>query len=96
MVPKKQMVLRKQCVQVGGSYLHDVSKNGTTDEDHVLPPRRILDADLKLGEPLHVTLTAEKIILTIDATLQFHSSPFTGYIIYCILTWVLDPYSNGS
>ena len=47
-------------LQVGGSYLHDVSKNCTTDEDHVFPPRRILDADLELGEPLHVTLIIEK------------------------------------
>ncbi len=31
---------RKQRSQNGDSYLHDVSKNGTTDEDHVLPPRR--------------------------------------------------------
>jgi hypothetical protein len=61
--------------QDGASYLHDVSKNGTTDEDHVLPSRRILDADLKLGEPLHVTLSTEKIILTIDATFQLHPFP---------------------
>jgi hypothetical protein len=80
--PKKQIVLRLLCFQDDGSYLHDVSKNGTADEDHVLPPRRILDADLKLGEPLHVTLSTEKIILTIDATLQLHPSPFTGYVIY--------------
>jgi hypothetical protein len=29
-----------QVFQDVGSYLHDVSKNGTTDEDHVHPPRR--------------------------------------------------------
>jgi hypothetical protein len=83
-----RIVLRKQCFQDGGSYLHDVSKNGTTDEDHVLPPRRILDADLKLGETLHVTLSTEKIILTKAATLRLHPFPFTGNMF---LTMVLDP-----
>jgi hypothetical protein len=38
--PLFRIVLRKQCFQDGGSYLHNVSKNGTTDQDHVLPPRR--------------------------------------------------------
>jgi hypothetical protein len=36
----KQIVLRKQCFQDGGSYLHDVSKNGTTYEDKVLSSQR--------------------------------------------------------
>ena len=37
-------------------YLHDFSQNCSADEDHVLPLGRILDPDLKFGQPLCITL----------------------------------------
>ena len=36
--------------------LHDISQDSSSNEDHVLPPGRVLNPDLELGESLCVSL----------------------------------------
>ena len=50
--------------------LHDVSQDSSSNEDHVLPPGRILNPDLELGESLCVSLENSLKVQLLDLPLQ--------------------------